>query len=92
MINYPEPGRNRVWYRSANFQAGVEATLQLYDPDLVVRPMQVFKVFNDGHYYLDFNFDKSGSWLGEVYEFGERVVSITFHVGNAAPGIITHTN
>lgn len=88
MIVYFDEGVNRVWYKPANFQTGLAVTIRLYDPDLKLRVPTQFTEFQEGLYYVDFNFDKRGSWIGIVYENGVKVTSDTFSVGMSRPGIV----
>lgn len=90
MIIYFDEGINRVWYKSIGFRIGLSIQLQLWDPDLDKKNLQDFIEFEEGLYYLDYSFNKRGSWIGIAYENGIKTESSTFNVGMRRPGIVRY--
>lgn len=90
MVIYFDEGINRVWYRPSGFQTGLNIHLQLWDPDLNKKNLQDFIEFEEGLYYLDYSFNKRGSWIGIVYEDETKTGSSTFNVGMRRPGIVRY--
>lgn len=90
MIVYFDIGVNRIWYRPASFAEGLGIQIQLWDPDLVKREVANFTELEEGLYYLDYNFNKRGSWVGIVYENDVKKISTTFAVGMREFGIVRY--
>lgn len=92
MIFYLNSGQNRVWYRAKGFQSGLSVQVRLVGPDFgeyVLIDLTEWK--SEGMYWFIFDFDKPGTWLGIIYEDGEKATSNTFHI-DTIPGVVTHTN
>lgn len=90
MIVYFDEGINRIWYRPVNFQIGLDVQLRLWDPDLSKKNLQKFTEFEEGLYYLDYNFDQRGTWMGIIYENEIKITANTFSVGMRQPGIVRY--
>jgi len=88
MVIYFDEGINRVFYRPPNFGTGLTIAIQLWDAHLQKRPLRIFKELEEGLYYLDYDFNQRGNWVGIVYENGEKETSQTFQIGMARPGVI----
>ena len=90
MLTYFDEGISRVWYSPSNFQTGLDIQLRLWDPKLGKKDLQDFTEFEEGLYYLDYDFDQRGTWIGIVYENGNKITSSSFSIGMRRPGIVIH--
>ena len=90
MVVFFDGGINRVWYRPVNFLEGLDVKLRLWDPDLIKKDLIDFTELEEGLYYLDYSFNKRGSWIGIVYEDEVKVTSTTFNIGMRRPGIVRY--
>lgn len=90
MVIYFDEGINRVWYRPTGFRIGLNVQLQLWNSNLNKKNLQTFIELEEGLYYLDYNFDQRGTWVGIVYENGVKVGSSTFGIGIQWPGIVRY--
>lgn len=90
MIVYFDEGVNRVWYRPLSFQTGLDVQLRLWNPDLEEQDLQNFTEFEEGLYYLNYDFNKRGTWMGIIYENGIKRTANTFSVGMQRPGIVRY--
>ena len=90
MLTYFDEGINRVWYSPSNFRTGLDIQLRLWNPKLDKKDLQNFTEFEEGLYYLDYDFDQRGTWIGIVYENGVKATSSPFSIGMRRPGIVVH--
>lgn len=90
MLTYFDEGINKVWYSPSDFQTGLNVQLQLWDPKLDKKDLQDFTEFKEGLYYLDYDFNKRGTWIGIIYENGNKVTSSPFSIGMRRPGIVIY--
>lgn len=74
-------GVNRVWYRAAKFSTDIDVTVRFRKPDdTLVEPISVPESEDEGVYYLDYDFNELGQWLGVFFEGGLKTSSSVFHI------------
>ena len=74
-------GVNRVWYRAAEFATDVDITVKFRKPDgTLVGLVSVPESEDDGVYYLDYDFNELGQWLGVFFEGDLKTSSSVFHI------------
>ena len=90
-MTYFSQGINRIWYRASNFKTAVDVKIRLKESTNGNVIELTLEELGDGEglYFVDFNFDKRGSWVGVVYENGVRMTSEIFNV-DIIPGIVRH--
>ena len=69
-------GVNRIIYKSENFATGKTVTAYFWNPSLAKSALQTFTEIELGLYYLDYNFNVAGTFIGLFYE---NAVAKTFH-------------
>lgn len=89
MASWYAYGTNRLRYKATLFQTGLTVTAYFYDPDNEESGPYEFTELERGGYYLDFDFNKYGSWQCFVYEDGELKADGKFLVMRW-PGIVTY--
>lgn len=89
MASWYPYGISRLRYRTTAFQTGLTVTIYFYNPDNEESGPFEFIEVGRGGYYLDFNFNKYGSWQGFVYENGVIKTSSVFLIMRW-PGIVTY--
>lgn len=85
-------GRNRVVYKSEGFKTDLTVTVKFWDPFLETTPLIQFTELGEGLYYLDFNFNHEGTWIGLLYENGVKKGTQTYKVTKFIDnrGVIIH--
>ena len=69
-------GVNRIVYKTENFAIGKTVTAYFWNPSLAKSALQTFTEIELGLYYLDYNFNVAGTFIGLFYE---NAVAKTFH-------------
>jgi hypothetical protein len=92
--NYP-PGWRRIWYKSGGFKEGLNVTVDFLSPSLGKFEDLALVEESGGRYYLDFEFNEYGDWIGTIYENGEKVSCQAYWIyspsrggGDRGPGVI----
>lgn len=75
-----EQSRKRIFYKANNFATDKTVTAYLWDPNLNKSSLQTFTELEEGLYYLDYTFDKEGSYVGKFYEDDIPTVSGVFDI------------
>lgn len=83
-------GYNRVVYQAEGFQDNLTVTVQWWGPTLEKRPLQTFEELGEGVYYLDFDFDQEGTWVGLFFENGQKRGMQVYKVVAITLGIVVH--
>lgn len=88
-------GRNRIVYKSEGFETNLTVTAKFWDPFLETTYTDEFIELEDGLYYLDFDFNHEGTWIGLFYENGEKkstqIFKVTKFVAIDNRGIVIYT-
>ena len=81
MVENFHTGMNRVWYRAAGFVTGKNIEVKFRKPNGTLTNLVVVPESEDeGIYYLDYDFDELGQWLGIFYEDSVKTTSSIFHI------------
>ena len=83
-------GQKRIVYQAVAFHAGINVTAVFRDPFLNEGPLQQFKELGEGLYYLDFDFNQEGTWIGLFFENGVKKGSQVYKVATFVPTIVTY--
>jgi len=83
-------GQNRLMFQAPQFTTGMTITTYMYSPQMVKSGLLELIEFEEGFYYLDFNFTEQGAWIGIFYENGVKKLSNVFRVGTPDAGIIRY--
>jgi len=74
-------GTNRIWYRPRDFVSGLSVTLQMRKPNgNLCQEQDLVEVDTEGVYFIDYNFDELGQWLGIIKENNTRKTSTVFQI------------
>ena len=73
-----QTGIQRIFYSTKNSVTGKIVTMKSYCPLLNCLPIDTFTEIDDGLYYLDFNFEKIGSYIATLYEDGVVIGAIVY--------------
>jgi|SRR3972149_1496652 len=65
-----QKGIERIVYKSKNFITGKVITAYIWSPSLVKSSLQLLTELEDGLYYLDYNFNETGTFFGIFHENG----------------------
>ncbi|MHA1883070.1 MAG: hypothetical protein ACTSUO_08500 [Candidatus Thorarchaeota archaeon] len=71
-------GSNRIFYRSASFKEGLQVSVDLLSPNLIVHKGISLVEVGSGIYYFDYDFLQEGVWVGIFYENGVKKTSQNF--------------
>jgi hypothetical protein len=86
MADRYEPGVVRIYYNSTGFKVGVSVTVDMLLPNSVwVKDVPLHDVGN-GVYFLNWNFNVTGSYLGLFREDGKQKVIRQFEVRDQVTG------
>jgi len=78
--NYTK-GVNRIWYRASAFASDKNVKVRLRKPNgVLLEYVSIPESEDEGIYYLDFDFNELGQWLGIFYENEEKMTSSVFHI------------
>jgi len=73
-------GKNRIYYQTGDFSSKI-ITCKFIFPDGEEGPIQSFESIAAGIYYLDYEFEVLGDYLGIFYENSALKATRTFKVG-----------
>lgn len=79
-VNVYNEGVNRLFYKAEGFAEGKEVTIVIWNP-ILTKTEYSLEELEEGMYFIDFNFDCRGVWMGLFYENGVKKVSAVFRVG-----------
>ena len=79
----------RIWYKSRNFQTGLNIAIFFIKPNLTKSDVMNFTEWGEGLYYVDYDFISYEPYVGKVFENGEPSLAHVFRKGHY-PGIVTY--
>jgi|SRR3990167_8380870 len=80
MVDIFKPGVNKVFYKSKGFNGGILVTVEMVFPNLVDRIGLYLDEFEEGVYFLEYNFEFLGKYVGVFYENGKKAQVSSFLV------------
>ena len=84
-------GDNRVVYQAGGLQDGLTITVQFWNPSLEVSSLLSLEELGEGLYYIDFDFDSEGAWIGLFFENGVKKGTQVYKVAVLASGLVVYT-
>jgi hypothetical protein len=77
-MNYKR-GPNRIFYQPTAFQ-DIDVTIYFYNPALEKTDIYNFTKLEEGLYYLDYDFEEIGEYVGIIFESGVKKKTSVFKV------------
>ena len=78
MPDFYAVGTNRIIYQAHAYKVGEEVTVRLWKPDLTRTYSLDLVELDEGIYYLDFDFEVEGTYVGLFYE-GNKVKAVSVY-------------
>jgi hypothetical protein len=83
-------GDNRIVYQAGGLQDGLAVTVQFWTPSLERSSILQLEELGDGLYYIDYNFDNEGAWIGLFFEDGVKKGTQVYKVTLFVLGYVTY--
>jgi hypothetical protein len=75
-------GVSRISYRARKFATGKAVTAYIWTPALVQSSLLTLTEIGGGLYYLDYDFEDEGTYMGKFFENGVPTTTGVFRVRN----------
>jgi len=80
MVDLFRLGVNRIFYKSRGFNGGMLVSVELVFPNLIDRLGMYLDEFEEGIYFVDYDFKITGKYVGIFYENGVKRQVSSFSV------------
>lgn len=74
------PGKNRLFYQATGFKTGLNVTIKFWEKKSGWKQPCAAKEIGEGLYYIDYEFEFDGPYLGIVFEDGVPKTSQIFRI------------